>query len=199
MARLGVAALAVLVIGGSIVAAGAPARGPALANADELLNGLPTNVDPATLPAITVGTDVVDFDHELAGPGMNEVVVTLARNLELENQALLQRDEEILVAVDHGDRLVEMQERLRTASTSGTTVLTHYQFDAIDVSLLVPFGAQTGLSLGLAGRGTMITETRDADGGLIERESSPFDLTFAMRRATGDRWMNVAVLPGDGS
>ena len=197
-ARLGVAALVVLVIGGSIVAAGAPARGPALANADELLNGLPTNVDPATLPAITVGTDVVDYDHELAGPGMNEVVVTLARNLELENQALVQRDGEILVAVDHGDRLVEMQERLQTASTSGTTVLTHYQFDAIDVSLLVPFGAQTGLSLGLAGRGTMTTEPRDADGGLIERESSPFDLTFAMRRATGDRWMNVAVLQGDG-
>ena len=198
LARLGVAALVVLVIGSSIVAAGAPARGPALANADELLNGLPTNVDPATLPAITVGTDVVDFDHELAGPGMNEVVVTLARNLDLENQALVQRDGEILVAVDHGDRLVEMQERLRTASTSGTTVLTHYQFDAIDVSLLVPFGVQTGLSLGLAGRGTMTTETRDADGGLIERESSPFDLTFAMRRATGDRWMNVAVLQGDG-
>jgi len=200
MARLGVAALAVLVIGSSIVAAGAPARGPALANADELLNGLPTNVDPATLPAITVGADVVDFDHTLAGSGMNEVVVTLARNLELENQALLLRDGEILVAVDHGDRLVEMQERLRTASTSGTTVLTHYQFDAIDVSLLVPFGAQSGLSLGLAGRGTMTTETRDADGGrLIERESSPFDLTFAMRRATGDRWMNVAVVEGDGS
>jgi Na+-translocating ferredoxin:NAD+ oxidoreductase RnfD subunit len=196
--RLGVAALAVLVLGGSIVAAGAPARGPALANADELLNGLPTNVDPATLPAITVGTDVVDFDHELAGPGMNEVVVTLARNLDLENEALLRRDGSILVAVDHGDRLVEMQERLRTASTSRTTVLTHYQFDTIDVSLLVPFGVQSGLSLGLAGRGTMVTETRDADGGLIGRESSPFDLTFAMRRATGDRWMNVAVLQGNG-
>ena len=50
---------------------------------------------------------------------MNEVVVTLARNLELENQALLRRDESILVAVDHGDRLVEMQERLRAAATRG--------------------------------------------------------------------------------
>jgi hypothetical protein len=156
-------------------------------------------VDPATLPAITVGADVVNFDHELAGAGMNEVVVTLARNLEIENEALLRRDGEILVAVDHGDRLVEMQERLRAASTSETTVITHYQFDAIDVSLLVPFGAQSGLSLGLAGRGTMTTETRGSGGDLIERESSPFDLTFAMRRATGDRWMNVAVLPGDGS
>jgi len=188
----------VVVIGGGIVAAGAPARGQALGNADELLNRLPTNVDPATLPAITVAEDVVDFDHELAGPGMNEVVVTLARNLELENQALLRRDEAILVAVDHGDRLVEMQERLQAAETSGTTVLIHYQFDEISVSLIEPFGAQTGLSLGLAGRGTMITETLDADGDSIGRESSPFDLTFAMRRATGDRWLNVAVLPRDG-
>ena len=196
--RLVIIALGVVVIGGSIVAAGAPARGLVLPNADELLNRLPTNVDPATLPRITVTDDVVDYDHELAGPEMNEVVVTLARNLELENQALLQRDEAILVAVDHGDRLAEMQERLRAASTSGTTVVTHYEFDEIDVSLLVPFGAQSGLSLGLAGRGTMITETRDADGDVIGQESSPFDLTFAMRRATGDRWMNVAVLPADG-
>jgi Na+-translocating ferredoxin:NAD+ oxidoreductase RnfD subunit len=198
-ARLGVAALAILVIGGGIVAAGAPARGTAAVNADELLKGVPTNVDASTLPPITVTEDLADFDHTLAGPGLNEVVVTLARNLELENQALLRRDEEILVAVDHGDRLDEMQERLRTASASGTTVLTHYEFDAIDASLLVPFGAQTGLSLGLAGRGTMVTETRDADGDLIDTKSSPFDLTFAMRRATGDRWMNVAVVDGEGS
>jgi Na+-translocating ferredoxin:NAD+ oxidoreductase RnfD subunit len=196
--RLALVAVGVAVIGGSIVAAGGPARGPATGNMDELLNRLPTNVDPATLPSITVADDVVDFDHELAGPGMNEVVVTLARNLELETQALLRRDGAILIAVDHGDRLVEMQELLEKAETSGTTVITHYQFAEIDVSLLVPFGAQTGLSLGLAGRGTMITETRDADGALIGQESSPFDLTFAMRRATGDRWMNVAVLPTDG-
>ena len=138
----------------------------------------------------------MDFDHELAGPGMQEVLVTLARNLELENQALLRGDEAILVAVDHGDRLVEMQSRLRDAVASGTTVTAHYQFDSIDVSLLVPFGAQTGLSLGLAGRGTMVEETRDAAGAVISSQSAPFELTFAMRRATGARWMNVAVLPG---
>jgi Na+-translocating ferredoxin:NAD+ oxidoreductase RnfD subunit len=196
--RLAFVALGVVVIGGGIVAAGAPARGTVFPNADELLNRLPTSVDPATLPRITVAEDVVDFDHELAGPGMETVVVTLARNLELENQALLRRDESILAAVDHGERLTEMQERLRAASPSGTTVLTHYNFDEIDVSLLEPFGAQTGLSLGLAGRGMVITETRDAGGNVVDEESSPFDLVFAMRRATGDRWLNVAVLPGDG-
>jgi hypothetical protein len=124
---------------------------------------------------------------------MQAVVVTLAQNLELENQALLRRDESILVAVDHGDRLVEMQNRLRGAG-SGPVVVTHYQFDSIDASLLVPFGEQTGLSLGLAATGTQTEETYDVAGTLLLRQSFPFDQTFAMRRATGARWLNVAVL-----
>ena len=74
-------------------------------------------------------------------------------------------------------------------------LLTHYLFDSIDVSLLVPFGQQTGLSLGLLGRGTKIEEVYDAAGALQSRTESPFEETFAMRRATGDRWLNVAVLP----
>jgi hypothetical protein len=197
-ARLGITALAVVLIGGGIVAAGTPARGVAVVGTEDPFDRDPTTVDPATLPVITVGQDVVEFDHELAGAGMQEVVVTLAQNLELENQALLRREDPILVAVDHGDRLVEMRALLDQAIVDGTTVLTHYDFDTIDVSLLVPFGAQDGLSLGLAGRGTMIEETRDAAGAVLSRESSPFDLTFAMRRATGTRWMNVAVLPAGG-
>jgi Na+-translocating ferredoxin:NAD+ oxidoreductase RnfD subunit len=195
--RLVLVALAVAVIGGGIVAAGSPARGVALGNTEEMLNRLPTTVDPATLPPVTVDEEVRDYDHELAGGEMTGVLVALARNLELENQALLQRDEAILEAVDHGDRLDEMRARMRTAAASGQTVVTHYDFDGIEVTLLVPFGAQTGLSLGLTGRGTMIEETRDADGAVIDRASSPFHQTFAMRRALGDRWMNVAVLPAD--
>jgi hypothetical protein len=123
------------------------------------------------------------------------VVVTLAQNLELENQALLERNGSLLAAVDHGDRLDEMQRRLEGATTSGATTIAHYDFAAIDVSLLVPFGQQTGLSLGLRGRGTVTEERYAADGSLQERRASPFDQTFAMRQATGDRWMLVAVLP----
>ena len=46
-----------------------------------------------------------------------------------------------------------MQERLQEAEATGETQVAHYQFDTVDVSLLVPFGAQEGLSLGLAARG----------------------------------------------
>ncbi len=147
------------------------------------------------MPPITVDQEVVDYDHELAASGMPAVVVSLAQNLELENQALLERDASLLTAVDHGDRLDEMQRRLDGATASGATTIAHYDFDAIDVSLLVPFGQQTGLSLGLRGRGTVTEERYAADGTLTDRRSSPFDQTFAMRQATGARWMLVAVLP----
>jgi Na+-translocating ferredoxin:NAD+ oxidoreductase RnfD subunit len=195
-ARLGVLAAGVLLAAVGIVAAGIPARGIVVPDRAEALNNPPTVVDPSTLPPITIGQDVIDYDHTLGGTGMQPVVVSLAQNLELENQALLDRNGSLLTAVDHGDRLDEMQGRLDSATASGATTIAHYDFDAIDVSLLVPFGEQTGLSLGLHGRGTVSEERYAADGTLLDRRSSPFDQTFAMRQATGDRWMLVAVLPG---
>ena len=78
----------------------------------EILDRVPHEIDPATFPAITVEPDVIDFDHEMAGPAAQALVLTLAENLELENQALLRGDDTILTAVDHGDRLDEMRARL---------------------------------------------------------------------------------------
>ncbi len=148
-----------------------------------------------------MGDDVLSFDHTLDATGMASVVVTLGQNLELENQALLKRDATLLPAVDHGDRLDEMQQRLADAAAMGTTTIQHYRFDSIDTRLLVPFGKQTGLSLGLDGRGTVTEETYDANGALLSRREAPFAQTFALRRALGDRWLNVGVLPigSDGS
>ncbi len=194
-ARAGLAVVVVLVMGVGIVAAGIPARGLVLPNVAEVLAQVPHQVDPATLPTITVGQDVADWDHQVAGPEMQGIVLTLAENLELESQALLRRDAEILTAVDHGDRLTQMQERLNEAKATGTTTVARYQFDSLGVRLLVPFGMQTGLSLGFDGRGTLTTVTYDANGNAGTVRSSPFALTFAMRRATGARWLNVGVLP----
>jgi Na+-translocating ferredoxin:NAD+ oxidoreductase RnfD subunit len=194
-ARAGLAAVVVLALGVGIVVAGTPARGFVVADSSEVLNRLPQQVDPATIPAVSVGQDVVDFHPDLAGPGMQEVVVTLAQNLELENQALLRRDPAILQAVDHGDRLTEMQARLAQAVTSGTTVVEHYRFEAMSVRLLIPFGVQDGFSLGLDGNGTMLRETYDSEGHLLLTEEVHFANTFAVRQATGDRWLTVAVLP----
>jgi Na+-translocating ferredoxin:NAD+ oxidoreductase RnfD subunit len=193
--RLGAAAAAGVLVAVGILAASIPARGSVVPDRAEALNNPPAVVDPSTLPPITIAQEVLDYDHELAGAGMQAVAVSLAQNLQLENQALLQRDGSLLTAVDHGDRLDEMQGRLAGAVASGAATIAHYDFDAIDVSLLVPFGRQTGLSLGLRGHGTLTEERYAADGTLLDRRTAPFDQTFAMRRATGDRWMLVAILP----
>jgi hypothetical protein len=197
--RVGLATAAVLVLGVAVVAAGTPARGIVVSDTAEMLDGVPRAIDPATLPAITVSQDVTDFDHAIAADAP-AVLVTLAQNLEIENQALLRGDPGLLTAVDHGDRLKEMQARLAEADASGRTVIAHYRFDTVRVVLIVPFGVQSGASLGYQSQGTVIEETYDDAGALQSSETSPFSQTFAVRRATGGRWLNVAVLPaGTGS
>jgi hypothetical protein len=193
--RLGIFLVVVVAFAGAIVAAGAPARGGVVPSAADVLGRVPHEVDPATFPSISVDQDVLDWNHEITGAGAREIVLTLVENLQLENQALLDADASILEAVAHGDRLDEMRSRLRDGVEAGTMRLERYEIDDVHVTLLVPFGRQDGLSLGLESRGEMTTETYDADGNLQARESSPFAQTFVMRRATGDRWLNVAVLP----
>jgi hypothetical protein len=73
----------------------------------------------------------------------------------------------------------------------------HYTFDRLAMHLIEPFGVQSGLSLGVQASGTVTTETYDADGTLVASESEPYEQTFVMRRATGDRWLNVGVLPAE--
>jgi Na+-translocating ferredoxin:NAD+ oxidoreductase RnfD subunit len=192
---IGLVGMAVLVVGVGIVAAGGPARGVVVADPKDVLGRVPHEVDPTTLPAITVEPDVADFDHTMNGAGGQEVVVTLAENLELENQALLRGDAAILDVVDHGDRLVEMQDRLRQAGVGGVTAIDRYRIDSVHISLLLPFGMQTSLSLGLASRGEVVRETYDASGTLLSQQAAPFEATFVLRRVNGERWLNVAVLP----
>jgi hypothetical protein len=198
--RVGIIGIAVLLLGVGIVAAGSPARGFVTPDTAEALSTVPHQIDPATFPAITVTQEVSDWNHEVDAAGAQQLLMTLGENLEIENQALLRRDPGLLTAVDHGDRLADMQGRLERATATGTTGVAHYQFDSVNVILLVPFGVQSGLSLGFESRGTMTEETYDASGGVLSRQTSPFAQTFAMRQATGGRWLNVAVLPlGAGS
>ncbi len=199
LAGVGLTLGLVLVLGVGIVAAGTPARGRVTVNTAEVLDRVPHQIDASTLPVITVGQDVTDWDHAISGAGADEIVVTLAENLELENQALLRRDPTILAAVDHGDRLDEMRARVADAAATGTTTIDRYRFDTIAMRLILPFGKQSGLSLGLDGTGTVTQETYDAEGNLVSSRDAPFAQTFVLRRATGDRWLNVGALSADGS
>ena len=88
-----------------------------------------------------------------------------------------------------------MRAALQQGASSGGTVVRQYDIDTVHVTLLVPFGRQDGLSLGLESRGTVTTETYGAGGELRDRTTEPFGTTFVVRRATGARWRNVAELP----
>jgi hypothetical protein len=189
LAGLGAGAVAI-----GIVLAGTPARGEP--QGDFRMADIDTSrMNPGTFPAISVESAVTDWDPTLSGSDMQAILLTTTQNLEVENEALRRGDPGLLTQVDHGDRLEEMQNRLSSAVATGVTRVDRYQPDSVDVSLLRPFGKQDGLSLGLNTTGTMTSETYDAAGRLLSRASSPFALTFVVRRATGARWLNVAVLP----
>jgi Na+-translocating ferredoxin:NAD+ oxidoreductase RnfD subunit len=192
-ARVGLVVVLVLALGVGVVAAGSPARGLVVADTTEMLAGVPHQVDPATFPAITIAQDIGDYDSKISQ--VRDILVTLAEDLELENQALLRSDGTILAAVDHGDRLKEMQGRLQAAGSSGRVTTHHYRFDGVHVVQVVPFGVQTGVSIGFESQGVDTQETYDAAGVLLDRQVVPFAQTFAVRRATGDRWLIVAALP----
>ena len=117
LARAGALMLAVALVGVGIVAAGGPARGFVDPPAEDVLGRLPDDIDPATLPSITVAHDVVDWNHEITGAGAQQIVLALAENLELEHQALRRGDADAAPeAVDHGDRLDELRRRLDDAA-----------------------------------------------------------------------------------
>jgi hypothetical protein len=156
---------------------------------------LATRIDPATFPNISVDDAVVNWNHEISVDGARTIVLTLAENLALENQALVERDAALLDAVAHGDRLDAMRERLSNAERNGLTTLHFHTFDDVRVTLLVPFGRQDGLSLGMIATGTVTTEVRDANGAVVSRTSEPLRTMWALRRATGARWLIVAELP----
>lgn len=185
----------VSLLGISIVAAGAPARTSSQLSSADLLSEIALEIDPDTLPHVSIDDEVPAWNSDLAGPGAQDLAVTLAENLEIENQALLRADKALLTAVDHGDRLNEMQQRVDDAISTGRTVLAHHTFDSLHLSAILPFGSQGGLTMGLQANGTLEEVTYDASGNQSARATSHFSLTFVMRQVTGERWLIVATLP----
>ncbi len=193
--RTGALALGAVVLVAGLSVAGRSAQGLLAGEPENLVGRLATRVDPATFPAITVDEEVINWNHEIDADGARAIVLTLAENLALENQALRDNDAALLTAVAHGDRLESMQAGLRRAASAGLVTTSSYDFDDVRVTLLVPFGRQDGLSLGMVSRGTVTTETRNRAGDVVTRGSAPFETMWAMRRATGSRWLVVAELP----
>ncbi|MGA1332018.1 MAG: hypothetical protein ACO31D_02560 [Ilumatobacteraceae bacterium] len=190
----GIAVAAVLVVAG-LAFGGRSAQGLLASEPENLIGRLATRIDPATFPNIRVDEAVINWNHEIDVEGARTIVLTLAENLALETQAVIEQDSALLEAINHGDRLEAMQARLADAQRTGQTVIDSFDINDVHVTLLVPFGRQDGLSLGMIATGTRITEVRDSSGTVISSTTAGFETMWAMRRATGARWLTIAELP----
>ena len=181
----------------AIVAAGARRAASSSRRPTDVLGRVPHDVNPATFPTISVEQDVLDWNHEISGAGRARDRADPGREPRAREPGAAPRGRRrSSPAVDHGDRLDEMRDRLQNAAASGTTVVEqlpdrrrerHPARPVRPAGRPEPRPAQS--------RGTVTTETYDAAGHLQARTSSPFATTFVVRRATGGRWLNVAVLP----
>ncbi len=184
----------VVVLGAGIVLAGTHAREAAEETLAEAAPEVTVEIDPSTMPKVTVDPQVEELSDELAGPGAQELGATLAENLATEAQALLDVDPRLLAAVDYGDRLVEMRTQLDAAVASGTTTVSYYTFASLHLVPIVAPGDQSGLSLGFEGRGTVEVVTYEG-GEETDRSTEPFATTFMLSRPTAARWLTMGTLP----
>jgi hypothetical protein len=190
---LGVAALLVLSVGAGIVVAGAPARMDAPATGILLDDAI--EVDPASIPVVTIDPEVTGWNVERVRADAQGLAATLARLLHVEDQALRGADQSLLAAVTHGDRLDEMNARLADAAATGRTTVVDYAPDSLFLTQKL-LGRQSGMGMAFESAGTQTMSTYDADGTLLDQQTSPYALTFVMRQVFGDdRWFIVGVLP----
>jgi hypothetical protein len=182
-----VAAVAILV-----VAFGTPARQPAQAATAIQVPQVNVDVDPATLPAVTVDPEVYTLNSDVSDPA--GLALTLAKNLEVEAQAMHRGEATLLLAADFGLRLEAMQGRMAQSVATGEWNVDHYSFDSLYLTTHTALGGQ-GTDLAFEATGTVETRTFNADGVQLGDTSVPFSGKFVMRQAIDDRWLIIDEIP----
>ncbi len=151
-------------------------------------------IDPASLPAVSIDPDVAGLSASLATPdGAQQLAATLAWNLQVEAEALTTGDASLLTAVDHGQRLLDLQSEI----AGNERVVPTYQFDTLHLEVVFPGGVQDGPNAGLAATGTVTELVLGAGGGQETRPARPFATTFSLRQMTDGRWLTSDMLPPD--
>jgi hypothetical protein len=185
----------VLAFGAGIVLAGAPARTIADSSESVVYLDPVLRVDEASIPAVSIDPSVTSWNVERVREQAPGLALTLARNLAAENEVLLHGDASLLPAIDHGDRLKELQSDLADARATGRTTIERYHFDSLFLTVKL-LKSQTGLGMAFQATGTKTEETYDANGAIQSRQDAPFASMFVMRQVFGDdRWFNVGVIP----
>jgi hypothetical protein len=181
--------------GVAIAVAGLPARGePDPAPATAAAAGSVAEIDPASLPVVSIDPEVAGLSADLATPeGAQELAATLAWNLRVEAEALATGDASLLSAVDHGQRLEDM----KAAVAAGERVAPTYEFDSLHLLVVFPGGFQSGPNAGLVAEGTVTDVVDDGGGGQVAGPTRPFATTFSLRQMTDSRWLTTDTLPAE--
>lgn len=183
----------------STITAGAGARVPNQTTSGEVVPEIAVEVDPSLIPTVEVGADVMALNSDLAGDNARDLAIVLAEALMVEGEAILRGDSSLLLAVDSGQRLLEMQRRIDEAVATGARKVPAYKFESLRLSVVFTEGTQGGPGLGFDARGVVEEVTFDALGNEQSRASFRLAATFVMRRGAEDRWLLTAVLPAEGS
>ena len=187
-AMVGATTMAIAV---GIVAAGAPARQAALADVTTEGTVFNPDVDPASIPVVTEGSDVAALKTDIS---TQEMAVVLAENLMIEGRALETRDSSLLPRAVGGDRLVATLARINDSVATGEIVVPEYEFDSLHAEVAETKGGQ-GASIAFESTGVVDEVTYSALGVEQGRTSSPFHTTFVLSQVAGDRWLILEELP----
>jgi hypothetical protein len=175
---------ALVALAALIVAAGAPARVAASPAAGS--SSVDVDVDPSTLPEVTVSPDALALSSEV---DPDELALMLAEDLAVEGEAMLSSDTSLLRAVDDGPRLIEMERKVEVAATLGNLVVDEHSFDSLHLDVVFTDGPQGGASLALVASGTVDQVGYDPNGEEQERLTTELDTTFVMRQGASGRWV----------
>jgi hypothetical protein len=182
---------AAVVFAGGVVVANIPSRIP---DVDALDSGMVADIDPASLPTVTIDPEVAGISARLATPeGAQDLAARLAFNLEVEKEAAIRGDATLLAAVDHGARLEKMQAQIER-SAEGVRVASSYRFDSLHLIVVFPGGLQTGANAGLVASGTVTDVNYTSSGQEGGRSERPFAFTFALRQVRPGHWLITDTL-----
>jgi hypothetical protein len=192
--RGAIALAAAVVFAGGVVVANIPSRVPAVDALPTLESGVLAEIDPASLPTVTIDPEVAGISARLATPvGAQDLAASLAFNLEVEKEAAIRGDATLLTAVDHGARLKKMQAQI-DGSADGVRVASSYRFDSLHLIVVFPGGMQTGANAGLVASGTMTDVNYASSGQESSRIERPFAFTFALRQIRPGHWLITDTL-----
>jgi Na+-transporting NADH:ubiquinone oxidoreductase subunit NqrB len=175
----------IAVVATAIVAAGTPAR----VGAGEITTAesLSISVDPSTLPPVTVDAEVEKLASQLVAG--NALARVLTESLEVEAEAMRRGDPALLLEVNQGARLAEMEQTIDRAAADGLRVVDRYSFDSIHVRVMHPEGLQTAPGLAFDTTGIVERTTYAFGDAPIETARSPVSTTFLLRQGAGRFWL----------